>query len=200
MEEYEVKFLDINPDEIEKKLVEIGAVKQFDRLYRVKVLDYPDLRLNERAAWVRLRDEGDKITLTYKQRIGAKMDNGKLDKSGRTNDDGMTEIEVIVDDFEKSAQIFYAIGMTDKFIEEKRRIRYILDDIEFDIDYMPGLKPFLEIESTSMAEVGKGIELLGLDPADQKIFSAFQIYALDGINMLDYSAFTFDGLKKRENK
>jgi adenylate cyclase, class 2 len=199
MEEFEVKYLDINPEEIEKKLVAIGAKKVFDKLYRVKIFDYPDLRLNnDEAAWVRLRDEGDEITLTFKQRYGMPVINGKLGGTGETNDGGMKEIEVIVDDFEKTAQIFYAVGMIDKFIEEKRRVRYQLDDIEFDIDYMPGLNPFLEIESTSMARVEEGIKLLGLNPDEKKIFSAFQIYALNGINMLDYKAFLFSGLIKKE--
>ncbi len=46
MEEIEVKFLNINQSEIEQKLQKIGAVKQFEKLYRRKVYDYPDLRLN----------------------------------------------------------------------------------------------------------------------------------------------------------
>lgn len=36
MEEFEVKYLDIDPDEIEQKLVALGAKKMFDRVYRVK--------------------------------------------------------------------------------------------------------------------------------------------------------------------
>jgi len=198
MEEFEVKYLDINPEEIQKKLIAIGAKKVFDRIYHVKIFDYPDLRMNnDDAAWLRLRNEGDRVTLTYKQRYGMRGQGVKLDSGGENNDGGMKEIEVVVDDFEKTAQIFYSIGLTDKFIEEKRRIRYVLGDIEFDIDYMPGLEPFLEIESDSMERVEKGIELLGLNPDDKKIFSAFQIYALAGINMLDYKAFTFDGLVKK---
>lgn len=133
-----------------------------------KTLDYPDLRLHEQNAWVRLRDEGDKITLIFKQRLGGKG------RDGKTNDTGMKEIEVVVSDFEKTAQIFYSIGLTDKFIEEKRRIRYMLNGIEFDIDYMPALKPYLEIEAGSMEEVEKGIKLLGLDPDEKKVFSAFR--------------------------
>lgn len=193
MEEFEVKYLNINVAEIEAKLVSIGAKNIFDRYYRVNIFDYPDLRLNGDAAWVRLRDEGDRITLTYKQRLGVK----DKDDRGVTNDTGMKEIEVVVDDFEKTAQIFYSIGLVDKFVEEKRRIRYMLDDIEFDIDYMPGIEPFLEIESSSMDKVEKSIKLLGLEPSEKRIFSAFQVYALNGINMLDYKAFMFSGLIKK---
>lgn len=197
MEEFEVKYLNIKPEEIQEKLVELGAKKEFDRIYRVNIFDYPDLRLNEQAAWIRLRDEGDKITLAYKQRLGTKMKGGKVDKSGQVNDDGMKEVELVVDDYEKTIEFFHSVGLIDKFIEEKRRIRYTLDGIEFDIDYMPGLEPFLEIEAGSMEDVERGIELLGLDPAEKKIFSAFQIYALNGIDMLEYKAFKFDGLVRR---
>lgn len=200
MQEFEVKYLNIDPNEIEQRLTEIGAKKVFDRTYRVRIFDYPDLRLNDQAAWVRLRDEGDKITLSFKQRLGAKMKDGKVDKSGLSNDDGMKEVEITVNDFEKTAEIFYSMGFINKFYEEKRRIRYLLDDIEFDIDYMPGLDPFLEIEAISIDKVEEGIKLLGLDPGEKKIFSAFQIYALNGINMLDYEGFTFkDGLVLRKN-
>lgn len=41
------------------------------------------------------------------------------------------------------------------------------------------------------------VKYLNINPDEKKIFSAFQIYALAGINMLDYKAFTFDGLVKK---
>jgi len=70
MEEIEVKFLNIDPDLIENRLKEVGAKKVFERFYKRKAFDYPDLRLDKAGAWIRLRDEGDKITLAFKQRIG----------------------------------------------------------------------------------------------------------------------------------
>jgi len=129
MEEIEVKFLNIDPKETEKKLKEAGAEKVFDKVYRRKVFDYPDLRLNDRGAYLRLRDEGDKITLTLKQRLGVKSHDGK------TNDEGMEEIEIKVSDFEKTAELLTKMGLKEKFYEENRRIRHQLDDIEFDIDF-----------------------------------------------------------------
>ena len=129
MEEIEVKFLNIDPKETEKKLKEAGAEKVFDKVYRRKVFDYPDLRLNDRGAYLRLRDEGDKITLTFKQRLGVKSHDGK------TNDEGMEEIKIKVSDFEKTAELLTKMGLKEKFYEENRRIRHQLDDIEFDIDF-----------------------------------------------------------------
>lgn len=190
MEEIEVKFLDIDPEKIEKKLKDIGAQKEFDRIFKSKVFDYPDFRLNQNSSWVRLRDEGNKITLAFKKRLGA--------KDGIQNDDGMLEHEVVVSDFKKTAQIFLSVGFIQKYYEEKRRIRYRLEDFEFDIDFCPALNPYLEIETDSWEKIDEAIKLLGLNPKDKKIFSASQIYKANGIKMLDYKEITFKGLIRRD--
>jgi len=193
MEEIEVKFLDINVEDIEKKLADIGAKKEFHRLYKVRAFDYPDLRLNSCGAWIRLRDEGDKIRLAYKERLGF------TGHKGEENDQGMKEIELVVESFDKTAKFLESIGLKEKFREEKRRTRYLFDGIEFDIDEAPALKPYLEIEAKSWTEIDRAIELLELDPADKKIFSAYQVYQLAGINQNDYAIITFDKMVKKED-
>ncbi len=192
MEEIEVKFLDINVEEIEKKLTELGAIKVFDKNYRRKVFDYPDLRLNTDNSWIRIRDEGDKITLSYKKRLAT----GAHD--GSSNDGGMEEIELEVSDFNKMALFFEKIGLALKFYEENRRIRYELNGTHFDIDFWPQLNPYLEIEAESWEELDKAIKLLELNPDDKKIFSTYQVYQMQGINPLDYVENTFAGMKKRD--
>src|SRR4030042_630293 len=184
MEEREVKFLNIDPGTIEKKLKSIGAKRIFDKVYKRKVFDHPDLRLNDKGAYLRLRDEGDKITMTFKQRLGVKTHDGK------TNDEGMEEIEVTVSDFEKTAELLMKIGLKEKFYEENRRIRYQLNDIEFDIDFWPLLEPYLEIEAVSWEKIDKAIKLFELDPKDKKIFSTYQVYQLKGIDENDYQELT----------
>lgn len=191
MEEIEVKFLNIDPIFIEEKLKKLGAKRFFEKLYRRKVFDYPDLRLHSQGAWVRLRDEGDKITLSFKQRIGIKSDDG------RTNDQSMREITIEVKDFEKSALFLTELGLQEKFYEENRRIRYQFDDIEFDIDFWPQLEPYLEIETTSWQKIDEAIKMLELNPADKKIFSTYQIYQLKGIDEYDYKEITFKGMIKK---
>jgi len=191
MEEIEVKFLNIEPVSMEKKLVKLGAEKIFDKLYRRRVFDYPDLRFDKIGAYIRLRDEGDKITLTFKQRLGVKTHDGK------TNDEGMEETEISVSDFEKTADLLRKIGFQEKFYEENKRIRYRFKDIEFDIDFWPGLEPYLEIETTSWGRIDETIKLLGLNPADKKIFSTYQVYQLKGINETDYKEITFDRMVKK---
>ncbi len=191
MEEKEVKFLDVDPEEIQKKLKEIGAKKIREYMFRSIVFDYPDFRLDKEAAWIRLRDDGTKTKLAFKKRLGAKTHDGK------TTDTGMEEIEVTVDDFEKTAQIFRKAGLMDKFFQEKKRISWEKDGIMFEIDFWPRLKPLLEIEGKTWKDVEKGIKMLGLDPKDKKIFSATQVYALNGINDKDYIRMTFNEFVKR---
>ena len=191
MEEIEVKFLNIDPASIESKLKSIGAERIFEKIYRRRVFDYPDLRLHKKGAWIRLRDEGEKITLAYKERIGMKTFDGK------TNDDSMEEIEVNVSDFNKTAELLDKIGLIEKFYQENRRIRYQLDDIEFDIDFWPQLDPYLEIEAPSWEKIDEAIKLLELNPEDKRIFSTTQIYKLKGIEDMDYKEMTFNGLIKK---
>ena len=192
MEEIEVKFLNINPEEIQKKLEKIGAKKVGEYFYRRRVFDYPDFRLDKQGAWIRVRDEGDKITLNLKRRLGVKT------HDGTTSDEGMEEIEIIVSDFEKTAAFLLAVGFIEKFYQETKRIRWMKGDIEFDIDTWPQLNPYLEIEAPSWGKIDEAIKMLGLNIKDKKIFSTNQIYKLKGINELDYKRIAFDGFVKRE--
>ncbi len=188
MEEIEVKFLNINRDHLKNQIIELGGKKLFETKYRITTFDFPDLRLNEQAAWVRLRSDGNETKLAYKQRQGVKAG---------ANDSSMLEHEVKVSDFEATSEILRRIGLVEKFLEEKKRTRYELDGVELDIDEMPLIPPYLEIEATSWADIDKMIEKLSLSQADKKICSAFQIYEASGINMLDYKILKFDQQEKR---
>ncbi len=92
MEEIEIKFLNIDPKIIEEKLLSIGAKKASDYHFKRIIFDYSDFRLDKQGAWIRLRDEGDKVTLAFKQRISK-------DYESLAGDEGMYEREIIVSDF-----------------------------------------------------------------------------------------------------
>jgi hypothetical protein len=58
-----------------KKMKSLGGkLKSKEVFMRRTSYDYPDLRLNEISAWIRVRDEGNKITMGYKQRQAETVD------------------------------------------------------------------------------------------------------------------------------
>ena len=61
--EIEERVLEINPEEIIKKLENLKAVKVGDWNQRRYVYDFNPIRENE---WIRLRTNGESTTLTYK--------------------------------------------------------------------------------------------------------------------------------------
>jgi adenylate cyclase, class 2 len=195
MEEFEITYINIDTKEIEKKLLELGAKKEGDFHYKRIVFDYPDFSLDKNASWVRLRDEGDKITLTFKKRIRKKINNN-LD-----GDEGMYEQEVVVDDFEKTHQLLLDIGLIEKMYQENKRTRYLLNGVECDIDTWPLLDPYLEIEGENWEDVYKTAAILGLKKEDAKKFSTNQIYRLKGMDDRNYTKLTFsEQIERKENK
>jgi adenylate cyclase, class 2 len=101
--EIEAKFLDVNHDILRAMLREMGAVcSQPMRTMRRKGFDFADNRLDrEHNGWVRIRDEGDKITMSYKQ------------LNDRTLE-GTKEVCVTIDSFEQAEAFLQALGMEQK--------------------------------------------------------------------------------------
>lgn len=190
MREYEAVYPDIDLKAIRKKLKSIGAKQDFKRSYRWLNFEYPDWRLDSNHSWIRLRDEGDKITLSFKKRIGP-------GQGQHGNDLGMEENEIIVDSFDKAKDFFLSIGFVIKYDMEKTREHWTLADIIFDIDTYPLIPTLLEVESSSWPKVDTGIKLLGLDPSKKKIMTAYQIFGDYGHNPKDYQVIHFDKQIKR---
>ena len=190
-EEIEVVFLEIDKENIEKRLESIGAKKVKDFFYRHSAFDYPDYRLNSDNSWIRLRDEGDEFILAFKKRLGV------TSQDGSTNDEGMEEIEIVVDNYDKTKLFLEKIGFIEKHEAEKKRVRWQKEDIIFDIDTWPDLPTFIEIEAPNWEKIDIAIEWLGLDPKNRKICSVNQIYKMYGKDVNDYQKISFNGLVKK---
>jgi adenylate cyclase class 2 len=195
MQEIEIKFLDIDVNDVTKKLFALGAEKMGEYHYRRIVFDYSDFRLDTQGAWLRLRDEGEKITLTYKQRLGKNLN------SIAGDDEGMLESETIVESFDRTRDILLKIGLIEKMYQENKRTRYILDGVEFDIDSWPLINPYLEIEGLSWDKVYEAAEKLGFNKKAGKIFSTNEIYRQKGLDDRNYTKLTFaEQIEREENK
>ena len=191
MEEFEIKFLEVDVEKLEKKLLEIGAEKVGEYDYSRTFFDYPDLRMDKKNSWLKLRTDGKETTLSYKERMGVKSNDGSIP------DDGMKEIEITVDDYQKTFQLFLSMGFIIKRDAKNRRIRYKKGEAVFDIDFWPQIPPYLEIESTSLEAAQTAARELGFDPKDGYICTAKQVFAHYGIDKDLYSSITFEGMVKK---
>ena len=188
MEEFEIKFLEVNVPELEKKLVSIGAEKVGEYDYSRMLLDYPDARLNRAHSWLRLRTDGSHTTLAYKNSQKLDKDNVEV---------GMQEIEIVVDDYQKTSEILKNIGLEVMREEKNRRVRYKKSAVIFDIDFWPGIPAYLEIEAPSFAEAKEAASELGFESSKGLICTPAKVYASYGYNVHDYSSITFDGFVKK---
>lgn len=191
MEEFEIKFLEVDVPELEKKLLSIGAEKVGEYNYSRVMLDHPDFRMRDSHAWLRIRTDGKESTLTYKQRIGVKSNDASIP------DEGMKEIEVVIDDYKKTYEIFKLSGFITKLEVKNKRVRYKKGDTVFDIDSYPQIPPYIEIESDSLVKAQEAARELGFDAEQGLICSGEQIYKKYGIDLNEYSHITFEGLIKR---
>ena len=189
MEEIEAKFLDINVPALREKLTSVGATLVGTYDYRRKLFDYPDYRLEAKHAWVRLRDEIDRITLSYKERIGV--------GESEFGDVGMKEVEIVVSDFDMTNELLLAVGMIEKRYEENRRERWQFGDVVCDIDFWPIIPPYLEIEGPSWEAIEKAAHALGLDWQTHMRSSANEVFKKYGLDNHIYSVFTLDRQIKR---
>src|SRR5690606_13995375 len=88
-------------------------------------------------SFLRIRDEGDRVTLTFKRRL--KPDNA-------STVDSTHELETTVGDFDTTVKIFEEAGWKYTTYQESRRETWHLGDIELVIDEWPWIKPYIEIE------------------------------------------------------
>ena len=149
--EVEAKFPNIDPAALREKLRSAGAILEYPEvLMRRRNFDFENRGLEKTGKWIRLRDEGNKVTLTFKQ------------LNDRTLH-GTKEVEVIVDDFDKTCELLLAIGLKLKSYQETKREKWKLNGVEITIDTWPWIPTFVEVEATDKASVRKTVELLGFD-------------------------------------
>ena len=149
--EIEAKFLAVDHTELRKRLLAAGAQCVVpERLMRRTVFDYPDKRLNATGGWVRVRDEGDKITLSYKQ------------LNDRTLH-GTKEVTVVVNDYDTTCQFLDEIGMHRDSYQETKRESWVLEGVEIELDTWPWIPSFVELEARSEQELKRAAETLELN-------------------------------------
>lgn len=149
--EYEIRVLEIDKDKLIKRLNELNAkfIGEFNqKRYVYNIIPKTDGR------WLRLRTNGKKTTLTYKS----------VEKNSI---DGTKELEIEVEDFEKTNSLLELVGVKNKGYQENNRIQYILDGVEIDIDSWPLIPTYAEIEGENEESVLNILKKIAID--DKKV-------------------------------
>jgi adenylate cyclase, class 2 len=165
--EYETKILEINVDEIIAKLESLGAKKINEKEQKRFVYNFTPKKEN---SWVRLRTDGKTTTLTIKE-----IQNDQID--------GTKEIEIKVNDFEKTNLLLEKLGYTYNGYQENKRLSYVLNKVEVEIDFWPLIPPYLEVEGKSAKEVEKIIKLLGFEMSQTTSINTIKVYKKYGIDL-----------------
>lgn len=150
--EIEAKWLNIDHDEFRKVLRQAGAkLEHTERLTRRRHFDNPEMRV--KSGWIRVRDEGDKITLSYKEMASRSLH-------------GMSEINIVVDDFDKTCRLITTLGFKFKNDRETKRESWKLDGAEIELDTWPWVPSFIEVEAPTEEIFKAMVSKLGLDIKD----------------------------------
>ena len=161
--EFEAKFLNIDITSIKKKLRENGATKVHDPMKFYRLIFKRCEEAGDKPGFVRIRDEGKKITMT------TKIFNDKKFPEER---------EVTINEsFEKGCEFLKAIGIEEKSYQETMREKWshpLVHEITFDI--VPGLPIYMEIDCTSEENLNKLVSLLELDKTNMKYGSFDKTY------------------------
>ena len=148
--EIEAKFLHVSHDELRARLKKLGAVcEQPMRLMRRVAIDNDFMRTGK-DSFLRVRDEGYRVTMTYKQFDSLSVN-------------GAREIEVEVSDFEATIAILAQVGLQAHTYQETRRETWRLGKAEVVLDEWPWLKPYAEIEAESEELLREVAAKLGFD-------------------------------------
>lgn len=178
--EYEIRVLDIDIDTIVKKLEQLGAKRTEEMDYK-RYTFYTKNRID--TEWIRLRTDGRNTTITYKNIKDNTVD-------------GTEELEVEVEDFDKTKEMIELMGLEFKGYQENRRIRYVLNGVEIDIDSWPLIPTYLEIEGKNEKEVMQMVELLDVDKEKLTALNCAYIYKeIYGIDVSKIKSNTFEGVE-----
>lgn len=171
MREIEVKILGIDPAEIRKRLKKAGARKVFEGEISARFYDFPDGRIRKSGNHLRLRKFGEeKVELTFKR------------LKGRKNVKDNEETDVIVGSFEDADAVLRGIGLSVVRGYKKKRERYALGKIKYEIDKYPKIPPLVEVEAKSESpsrakkELEKGVRIIGYEMKDTKPWNGFEVH------------------------
>jgi adenylate cyclase, class 2 len=162
--EYEARFLAVDTDAVRDKLRALSATSTMPRTLMRRIV-FKNNDIEQRGGWLRLRDEGRRVTLTYKQTTN---ETSAIDTT--------LEAEIQVNDFEATRALLETMGFQALRYQENYREEWKIGAVTFDLDTWPDLPTFLEVEGPDEEAVRDAVESLGLDLAHASYGSVDEVY------------------------
>lgn len=151
MQEIEAKFYIQDLPQMQARILGLGARLIHHRVLETNLrFDLPGGGLRSEERVLRLRRDSE-TRLTYKS--AGREHQGILSR---------TEIELIVDDFEKAQLLLEALGYHIMFVYEKYRTTYAFNDVHIMLDELP-YGAFIEIEGTGLETIRAAADRLDLN-------------------------------------
>ena len=151
--EIEAKILSVDIAACREKLAACGYVCTRPRFkmrrYTFMLTEMPGL-IDNGNKWARVRDEGDKVTMTFKHTFNASAE-------------GTNEIEFIVSDFDKAAEFMRGLGYHNAAYQENFRENWVKGEVEVSFSEWPGIPAFAEVEGPTEDQVKKACTELNFD-------------------------------------
>src|SRR3989338_6577423 len=163
--EYEATFVDVDKNEMRTRLKKAGATLVRPEYLQKRIPFWLPKEKDSKHSWLRVRDEGDKITLSLKTVDGDTIENQK-------------EICLVVNSFDDAVELLESIGCEKKSYQETRRELWMLDGVDITIDEWPFLEPFVEVEGDSEQAVKMVSEKLGFKYADALFCAVGTLYKM----------------------
>ena len=155
----EAQFLDINKEEIRAKLKQLGSTVIMPETLMKRVVFYTG-----ENSFARVRDEGGKIVMTYKN------------VSDRNSILGTKEVNLVVNSYDGAILFLQGCGLRIKSKQDSYREMWKYNDAEICIDTWPWIPTFVEIEGPSEESVWNAAEKLGFSKKQAKFGSVDTTY------------------------
>jgi adenylate cyclase class 2 len=172
--EYEIKVLGVPSKQALNAIEKLNLTRHKKIIFRRYIYEID----GQPEAWIRLRSDGTKTTLTYK-------------KFTKDAIDGMKEIEIIVDSLDVANDFLEAVGFNSTKYQENSRLLFTNDEIEISIDEWPKIPPYIEIEGKSQQAVKDYITRLGFDKYEMTSKPTSAIYKMHDMDINSFTRLTF---------
>jgi len=150
--EAKIRVADLKP--LRARLAQLGARPQGEQLEVNIYFDTAEERLSKADKALRLRSAGKKNVLTYKG------------PQGQSRYKQRQEIQTTVDDPQATRDLLEQLGFCQSLLFEKRRESWLLNCCRIELDSLPLLGTFVEVEGPSEQDITRILEQLQLDKED----------------------------------